>query len=278
MQMLDNGIDVVGTPGPQLKQLKSTVTGLRRLFDDRVTARYVAEPLVALDGMTDASTARDLMDQRGFDIIGVRQLGVVEGFADRMDLNAGSLAQHMRPFEERQLVDESVSVIDILLRLKEIPSVCVEVMGQVSAIITRGDLQKAPVRMWLFALISLLEMHLLRLLRSRYEDEDWADLLPTRKLNSIKYEFNQRRKRNEEIDLADCTVFTDKVLALSKTEPLRTALGLESEDSVMPAFQDIIQLRNDLAHGHDIVRNGADHLARIATQTEELLRLCEDVV
>ena len=46
----------------------------------------------------------------------------------------------------------------------------------------------------------------------------------------------------------------------------------------MPAFQDIIQLRNDLAHGHDIVRNGADHLARIATQTEELLRLCEDVV
>lgn len=274
---MGDGIDGDLSSGPHLKQLKSTVSGLRRLFDDRVTARYLAEPFVALDGMADALEVRRFMDQRDFDVIGVRRFGVVVGFADRNDLSAGYLSDHLRPFEMRQLVDESVSVIDVLNRLAEVPGVCVEVMGQVSGIITRGDLQKAPVRMWLFALLSLLEMHFLRLLRSHHEDADWAGLIPTESYRKARRALDRRRKRNEEIDLIDCTYFSDKVSAIAKTAPLRAALGFESEDATMEVLNELTRLRNDLAHGHDIVRQGAADLATIARRTEELLRLCEDV-
>lgn len=162
---------------PHVKQLKSTSTDLRRLFEDRVTARYIAEPFIAFDSIRTANEIRSFMEQRGFDIVGVRRLGTVVGFADGLDLTSGTLGDHERRFDDRHRINEALPLTTVLAILAESPRVCVEVWGQVSGIITRGDLQKTPVRMWFFALLSLLEMQLLRLIRSRLADDDWMTQL-----------------------------------------------------------------------------------------------------
>jgi predicted transcriptional regulator len=273
----DNEVNAARALRPHVKQLKSTSTDLRRLFDDRVTARYIAEPFIAFDSIRAADDIRAFMEERDFDIVGVRRLGAVVGFADLKDLTSGTLGDHERRFDDRHRVDEALPIATVLTRLAESPRVCVEVWGQISGIITRGDLQKAPVRMWFFALLSLLEMQFLRLIRSRLSDDDWMTQLDSAASTRIRKDFRKRQKRNEEVDLADCTVFRDKVEAIARTEPLRASLGFGSEGALRTEFAEIIALRNDIAHGHDIVRNGAASLARIAARTEELLRLCEGV-
>ncbi len=262
---------------PHVKQLKSTSADLRHLFGDRVTARYIAEPFIAFDSIRAADDIRIFMEDRDYDIVGVRKLGAVVGFADRMDLTSGTLGDHKKRFDDRHRVDEAMSIVMVLTRLADSPRVCVEVWGQVSGIITRGDLQKAPVRMWFFALLSLLEMQFLRLIRSRLTDDDWIAQLDSGASARIKRVFKTRQDRNEEIDLADCTFFKDKVDAIAKIEPLRLSLGFESEHALSVEFAEIIALRNDLAHGHDIVKSGTASLARIAARTEQLLQLCEDM-
>jgi hypothetical protein len=75
-------------------------------------------------------------------------------------------------------------------------------MGHVSGIITKGDLQKAPLRMWLFGLLSLIEMQLLRLIRTTYPDDTWTQLLSYGRLGKAQQFLEDRQRRNEAIDLA----------------------------------------------------------------------------
>ena len=260
--------------GLRIKQLRSTVADLRALFDDRITARYLAESFVAFDSVRSTSDVRAFMKHRDFDFIGVRIHGEVVGFADFHDLDDGKLGDHVRPFASHHLVDETDSVSDVLNRLRQEPCVYVQLMGQPLGIITRADLQKAPVRMWLFALLSLVEMQFLRLIRTRLTEEELLRTLEVRSSKRVQGEFNKRKKRNEETDLADCTGFSDKFLIVAKTMSLREELGFGSEDAVMVVKRDYVTLRNNLAHGHIIGRDFSN-LARIAKGAEDLLHQCE---
>ncbi|MHC4206613.1 MAG: HD domain-containing protein, partial [Planctomycetota bacterium] len=49
----------------------------------------------------------------------------------------------------------------------------VSVLGNVGGVITRSDIQKPPVRMWLFGMITILEMFISRLLKAKYQDSSW---------------------------------------------------------------------------------------------------------
>ena len=61
-----------------MKQLKSSLGDLRRLFTRTITLRDIAEPLVSFDHTQLAGEVRTFMEQREFDVVGVREHGVVE--------------------------------------------------------------------------------------------------------------------------------------------------------------------------------------------------------
>ena len=118
------------------------------------------------------------MDAKDFDIVGVRQNGTVVGYVHRADLREGMLEQYVRPFDEQLLLDDWSPMLSVLELLASFPQVCVVVMGEVSGIIMKGDLQKAPVRMWLFGVLSLLEMQFLRLIRTVYSQDSLPGTFP----------------------------------------------------------------------------------------------------
>ena len=61
-------------------------------------------------------------------------------------------------------ISETASFADVVLGLADSPRLFVRVLGAVGGIITMSDLQKPPVRMWLFGMITLLEMRMSRLI------------------------------------------------------------------------------------------------------------------
>ena len=207
-----------------MKHLKSCLRDLREIFDRTLTVRHVAEPFLAFDGPRPALEIKAFMDERDFDVVGVRQDGIVVGYVERSKLMGKTLEDHKTSFEPHLQVAETTSILDILRLLRDSPRIFVVIMDQISGIVTKGDLQKAPVRMYLFGVLSLLEMQLLRLIRRAFPDDAWKPLLSSTRIEAATRLLDDRRKRNEALGLADCLQFGDKVTIVAKCQELREAL------------------------------------------------------
>jgi hypothetical protein len=156
--------------------------------------------------------------------------------------------------------------------------VFITVLGHVGGIVTRGDLQKAPVRLWLFGLVSLLEMQMLRVVRERYPTSSWTGLLTEKRLEDARGIFAERQRRNEENDLADCLQLGDKAAILKKDPGLFALSKFPSKQSLEDFFDEVGALRNALAHANDILHGRWPALVELVTNLETLLERLESAV
>lgn len=254
-----------------MKHIKSSLGDLRRLFDRALTLRDIAEPLVSFDGIQPADEVRALMESRGFDVVGVRENGVVTGYCVGGDLGAATLGSFRRTFAPADVLPDSEPLLAAFEALRERRHVFVTVLGQVGGIVTRGDLQKAPVRLWLFGLVSLLEMQMLRVVRERYPAEAWACHLSAERLDGARRVHAERRRRNEENDLSDCLQLGDKATVLMKDATLFALSGFGSRRSAETFFKEVGLLRNALAHANDVMKGRWPGLADLVAELEGLL-------
>lgn len=258
-----------------MKHLKSSLSDLRQIFERNITVRHLAAPFVSFDESSTAAEVRAFMDRRDFDVVGVRREGLITGYVNRADLQTGILDDYFKPFEPDLLLDESANILDALYRLRESPRVYVRAMGQVSGIVTKGDLQKAAIRMWLFGMISLIEMQLLRLIRTRWNKKSWTKLIREKRLEDARKLLRDRRRRNEAIDLADCLQFCDKRDIVLSHENLHIALGFPSKTDAGRVLKQLEKLRDDLAHSQDIITSRWPGLVDLAGAAEKVLERAE---
>ena len=258
-----------------MKQLKSSLGDLRRLFARTITVRDIAEPLVSFDHTQPVAEVRSLMDRREFDVVGVRQSGMVAGYALRTELAGGFLEQSRRPFASGDVLPDSEPLLSAIAALGKRRHVFITVLGQVGGIVTRGDLQKAPVRLWLFGLVSLLEMQMLRIVRERYPDDAWEAAVSRERLSGARRLFEERRRRNEASDLSDCLQLGDKGTILMKDPELFAFSGFSSRRALETFFKEVGLLRNALAHANDIASGRWPALATLVARLESLLERLE---
>lgn len=258
-----------------MKYLKSTLADMHQVFDRGVTIRYLTESLASFDVEVGVDKVRTFMEEKEFDVVGVRQSGKVIGYVNKVDLNDGTLEMYVKQIEEHLLLEDTTSILAAFQRLRDSPRIFVVLLGEVAGIITKGDLQKAPVRMWLFGLISLLEMHLLRLIREAFPNDTWRSSLNEKRVNSAQTLLEQRRQANSNIDLADCLQFADKKEIVCKSDQLRKHLNLPSKTKAEDILDELKDLRDVLAHGQDIVTGRWPRLVELAEEAERLLAACE---
>ena len=258
-----------------MKHLKSSLRDLCQVFDRSVSVRYIAASFVSFDAQRQTSDVWAFMEAKDFDIVGVRQNGSVVGYVHRADLREGTLEQYVRPIDEQFLLDDWSPMLVALELLARFPHVFVVVMGEICGIIVKGDLQKAPVRMWLFGVLSLLEMQFLRLIRTAYPQDTWKGLISENRLAKVEILLQERKHRNEAIDLADCLQFADKRTIVLKSESLRHALGFPSKDKGEELLKALEHLRDELAHAQDIITGRWPQLVEFAQTAEQLLAACE---
>ena len=149
------------------------------------------------------------------------------------------------------VVPDGAPLVSVIQSLRNNDAVFVSVFDKVSGIVTRGDLQKAPVRMWLFGLISLVEMQMLRLIRSRYPDDSWCALLNEKRIAAAQKILADREKHNLETDISDCLQWCDKRDIILKDRALLLLSGLKDRNSGDRFLRHLEALRNDLAHAQD---------------------------
>jgi hypothetical protein len=258
-----------------MKHLKSSLKDLRHVFDSAITAREIAEPLVSFDEDHDARNVGLLMEERSFDVVGVRIGGVVKGFVLRESLQTGRVGECVISFQDLDIMPESASLVSAFRALRDRPQVFVSLLGQVGGLITAGDLQKAPVRMWLFGLLSLIEMQMLRLIREAYPGDSWVGQLSSGRLAKVRDQHADRALRSMETELSDCLQWADKRTIFLRNSELLRFLGQPDKTAAERLLKRLEELRNDLAHSQDIVTGRWPELADLVVQAESLLERLE---
>ena len=188
-----------------------------------------------------------------FDVVGVRQEGCVVGYAERGDLGQEACGEHLRPFDESLLISDSAPLADVVLGLAKSPRLFVRVLGAVGGIITMSDLQKPPVRMWLFGMVTLIEVRISRLIEQMCPGDSWKQYVSESRLQKADALLEERRRRNQSLELIHCLQFSDKGQIIARNEEIRTLTRFTSRRQVEEAIKALESLRNNLAHSQDIL-------------------------
>ena len=262
----------------QQREHISTYRNLRSLFEKNITVNSISEVLATCNVRDDAQQIRDKMFLKDFDVIGVEENGLVIGYVLREDLGAGTCKDYTRSYSPSDLVSDSTPLLQTLFIFKDTDRLFIIEGNRITKVVTLADLQKPPIRMLLFGVISLVEMHLYQIIREYFAEDTWKKHLSDKRIQQTEELFLQRKARNEAIELSDCLQLCDKRDIVLNEQSLRELLGIESKSKGKDFFKKLEILRNNLAHSQDLnTQNSWNEMITLIEQTEKLLEACEKI-
>ena len=144
--------------------------------------------------------------------------------------------------------------------------------GTVVGVISRMDMQKPAIRMWLFGIITVAELEFTERVRRKWPDESWVGLLSPQRLEKARQLCVERERRREDCALLDCLQLRDKMdILISDPEEL-ARLGIGTVGAAKRASKQVESLRNSLAHAQGIDDHDWPQIVRLARHVEQILR------
>jgi hypothetical protein len=249
-----------------------SIARLSHTFSESLSASDLVEPMVSLDENQPVSMGLDVMRVREVEVLGVRGAGLVAGWVCQEDLTGGILGEHMREFSPESVLDEDAGLDVVLVAMGKSERVFIRWLGEVAGVITRQDLQKAPLRMWLFGAITLFDLNMTWAIEELYPGDTWTDYISAGRLEKARALCAERARCGNACRLVDCLQIKDKADILSRDAQNLAVLGFGSRREADRFTQRIESLRNHLAHAQELE---AEHLATaslLASYIESIVR------
>ena len=218
--------------------LQATIAGLETGLRVRHITTYALDTCQPDDDIGIILTDQKLTN---FDCIPVRDGGVIVGYVQREQNLSGSVRSQMKSIEESVLVSADLPLPQYISRIHERPFRMVLDGATIQGIVTWSDLQKLPVRLFVFSLVTHLEMVMARSIRRHFpRDEEWLQKISQGRRQNIEEKRQYLARRNLEPPLIELTDFCDKRDILAKS--------LRVDKRFIPDLKAIEELRNTTAH------------------------------
>ncbi|MGB5537797.1 MAG: HD domain-containing protein [Thiogranum sp.] len=244
----------------------------KRMFMELFTARDIAEGLLSFDADSDCVEVKTILELRKREVASVRVNGAVQGYLRLSDLGAGQCADCFRHFTIDQVLSGSAALSDVIHVLTRHDYCFVTMLGNVSGVISRDDINKPMVRMWLFGIVTMIEMGLVQMIKEQYPEQSWQSVVSEGRLEKAKQIQCERQRRNQHCELIDCLQLSDKGQILMESESTMKRLGFETRGGAKRAVKELESLRNHLAHAQDVVSHDWAQIARLSQRMEEVTR------
>ena len=247
------------------------VTGpkFRRMFMELFTARDIAESLYSFDLDSDCDTVRKVMQRNQQDVASIRISGTVQGYVRFVDLADNECSNSMRHFTTDQVITGDSTLSDVVHVLTRHDYCFISMLGEVVGVICRDDINKPMVRMWLFGLITMIEMRVAQMIQSNFPDDSWQSEVSKERLEKAKIMQQERSRRNQHCSLIDCLQLSDKARVAIEQPQMLEALGFDSKRTAKRVIKSLESLRNNLSHSQDIVMHDWAQIARLSRRIEE---------
>ncbi|WP_425619048.1 hypothetical protein NA78x_002778 [Anatilimnocola sp. NA78] len=219
------------------------------------TARDLTEPLLSVDETSPIAAAQSVISTSGAHVVGVRRHGLIAGWFSEEELATVNERRCCHPFAEATVVSENSPLSDVVCLLHAQPRLFVRAFGQISGVIPRAAIEKPPLRMWLFGLITISEQRVTGLIDEFFPSDSWQEQLSSGRLAKARELQALRRARGQRPTLLDCLQFADKGQIVARNESLRIRTRFDSRREVERFVQALQDLRNNLAHAQDIAGN-----------------------
>jgi hypothetical protein len=245
---------------------------ISRRFVQLFTAQDIAEPLVSFDSGYSNEKLAELTTSAGVLVIGVREGGLVKGYLRAQTEPKGVQCDtEIKPFHPAQVVTGDTRLAEVIGILTKYEFCFVELLGQVSGVICREDIQKPEARMWLFGIITMIEMFLLERLKQRPDCDALIETLSPSRLAKARELYEERMRRGHHCSLADCLQLSDKAQLLTHAQQDLSEFGFETKGEAKKMIKELESLRNHLAHAQDIVAHDWPQIARMAHRMDMVL-------
>ncbi|HIF9162266.1 TPA: CBS domain-containing protein [Photobacterium damselae] len=228
-------------------------SALKKIFIDNVTVRDIYEPLLCCRLEDPSGHVRDTLMHRQFDTSGVidRDEKVV-GYVKTEDLKDGIIDQYLLEIKIDQVISDSTPLASLLSVLQYNDFLFINHGAKVVGIITKADLNKPPVRVYVFGMLSLLEMHLNSWIRHYYPENCWQSEINEKRIKKALEVYELRKDSNQDLTLLDCLQLADKRDVLAKSKVFRDHFGF-SKPNFKRFIKDAEKIRNEVAHSQDSI-------------------------
>ena len=232
-------------------------------FQQLFTARDIAESLLSFDSDTPIEQANSAFNYYKQSVASIRINGRVQGYVKQQGLKGEVCGDSMRHYTVDQVLRSTDSLSDVIHVLTRHDFCFVSLFGEVSAVITREDINKPQVRMWLFGLVTMIETALTQMIERKYQDETWVQVLSQGRIEKTRQIWEERKRRNLHCKLIDCLQFSDKAGIIISDKDTLAEMGFETGKQAKKIIKELESLRNHLAHSQDIVSHDWAQIARL---------------
>ncbi len=246
---------------------------LLRLFTEAFTAQDIAEPVRSFDAGHNCADLRRVMDTHGLPLVCLREAGTITGYLRRSELDDRQGPPPLRHFRAGQRLPAEASLSELIHVLTIHQYAFITALGDVIGVVSREEMNKPVVRMWLFGIVTFIEMEVTEMIRERHPEGDWTDLLSAGRLAKARALHDERQRRGHDCDLLDCLQFADKGQVLLADPDTLRYLGFATRGEARQVLKELESLRNHLAHAQDIVSHDWAPIVRLTRRLEESLSL-----
>jgi len=188
--------------------------------------------------------------------------------ATELPARVGDALHSVRP---TQLVPLDASLADVVTALTRHDHCFATAAGEVRGYISREQMQGPVTRMWLFGIVTSVELVVTERIRAAGDTLAWTPLLTLARLEKAKALQQARAQLGRPVPLLDCLQLSDKIrIGLALDDVPRPLLRGASKAESQRLARDLEDLRNSLAHAQDIVTHDWAQIARLAKRLDEL--------
>jgi len=240
-----------------------------RHFARTFCAADIAERVPSFDALQPQRQVREAMSGHDDPVALVRRHGRGFAYLHFNELRDVDEAPQVRMFREGQVVATDAPLADVLEVLSRHDFCFVQQFGEVVGAVTRGDMGKPVVRMWLFGILTIVEMALTERIRRSFPNGTWRAFLTPARHAKAEQLLAERQRLGQRADLVDCLQFGDKGSILLADAGFLAAFGFANRSAAKARMQHLQSLRNNLAHAQDIV---AQDWAQILLMARDVAR------
>lgn len=241
------------SPNTGIRRKGTTFKELQAIFIDNITTKLIYEPIYCCRTNDYAPDVREALDNRDFDVIGViDENESIFGFALRKELGENRVEEHTRKIELENITSDSTPILELLNILSNNPYAFVVQKNKVVGIVTRADINKPIVRIYIFGIISLFEMHLNFWINQFYKDDSWKTQIQENRFQETEKIYESRKGNNDDLTLLECAQLCDKRDVLNNTDEFRKQFEF-SKNQFERLLKDSEKIRNELAHSQNSI-------------------------
>ena len=173
-------------------------------------------------------------------------IGVIDILNQSKITTTKKVKDYFYPISEKLIIGGNSTIIDFLKNVENEPFKLVISKSNVSGFVTYSDIQKIPVRVSIFSLITELEIIISNFISNKFHNDDWMDHLSTGRVEKIKEKIKEFKDNDNYVSKIIYTELPDKLDIISKLKLLNI-----SRKELKKQFNEITKLRNKVAHASD---------------------------